>query len=70
MNSTLAERIDELSTVHGGLNQLAFALGIDKGYLSRLRHGGKSNPSDDVLKKLGLYRVVEYYRISEKKEKQ
>jgi transcriptional regulator with XRE-family HTH domain len=61
--TVIAERIDELVGVHGGLNQTAVVLGIDKGYLSRLRTGAKSNPSGEVLKKLGLYRTVEYRRI-------
>lgn len=57
---TLAARIEILANAHGSLRQLAESIGEDAGYLSRLRSGEKDNPSDEVLQKLGLVRVVKY----------
>ena len=48
---------------HGGLRKAARALNIEVSYFWRLRHGDKSNPSDKVLRKLGLAREIEYRRI-------
>jgi hypothetical protein len=58
--TSLADRITALTDAHGSLRQLADALGEDAGYLSRLRSGEKDNPSDEVLQKLGLVKVVKY----------
>lgn len=55
---TLAERIAELEAIYGSGRALARALGIDHAYLWRLSRGDKTAPSDDVLRKLGLRRVV------------
>lgn len=44
------------------LRHMADMLGIDAGYLSRLRSGEKTEPSEEVLRKLGLRRVVYYVR--------
>lgn len=57
----LLERIDELEKLHGGLRAAANAIGIDAGYLSRLKSGEKFNPGEDVLAALGLERMT-YYR--------
>ncbi len=51
-------RIQELAKRHGSLRAAARVLQIDAGYLSRLQNGGKGNPSEDVLRKLDLRRVV------------
>lgn len=59
----LAARIDEYVAVYGSLRETAAAVGIDAGYLQRLRSGNKINPSDRALAKLGLRRVVTYERI-------
>lgn len=57
---TLGKRIQDLAKQHGSLRAAARVLGIDHAYLWRLQNGGKIVPSDDVLKKLGLKRVVTY----------
>lgn len=53
-------RIEEAEKKHGGLRQAARALGIDPGYLFRLKNAEKMNPSDAVLAALGLQRVTFY----------
>jgi len=60
---TLPERIDEFVKVYGSLRAAADAIGIDAGYLSRLRNGEKVSPTKDMLTRLGLYRIVTYRRI-------
>jgi transcriptional regulator with XRE-family HTH domain len=47
------------------LRELAANLCIDAGYLSRLRSGEKTEPSEEVLRKLGLRRVVYYVRATD-----
>ena len=54
----LAKRIKELEKKHGGLRAAARVLNVDPGYLSKLRDGKKDNPSDSLLKKLKLRRIV------------
>lgn len=54
-------RLQHLSKKHGSMRAVAKVLGIDHGYLSRLQAGKKLNPSDVVLKKLGLRRVVQFH---------
>lgn len=61
----LRARIQELARQHGSLRAAARALGIDAGYLSRLQDGSKLEPSDAVLRKLGLKRVVLYIERNE-----
>ena len=61
--SLLAQRIDAEIDKHGGLRQAGRALNIDPAYLHRLRSGECANPSDSVLKKLGLKKVVTYERL-------
>ena len=58
--SRLRARIQELAKKHGSLRAAARVLEIDAGYLSRLQGGSKLEPSDGVLRKLGLKRVVTY----------
>ncbi len=60
----LRARIQELAKQHGSLRAAARVLDIDHGYLSRLQDGGKTEPSDDVLRKLDLRRMVTYIRRS------
>jgi transcriptional regulator with XRE-family HTH domain len=62
--TTLHARIRELAKAHGSLRRLADAIEVDAGYLSRLRDGDKSNPSDELLRKLGLRRMVSYVLVS------
>ena len=60
--SLLRARIQELAKQHGSLRAASRVLQIDNGYLSRLQDGGKTEPSEEVLRKLGLRRVVTYIR--------
>lgn len=62
--SLLRARIQELAKQHGGLRKAARALELDAPYLSRLQGGSKTEPEEDVLKKLDLRRVVTYIRRS------
>jgi hypothetical protein len=55
----IKKRVDELAKRHGSLRAAARVLKLTPAYLSRLRSGEKINPSDKVLKKLGLRRSVE-----------
>lgn len=56
----LGLRIKDLQAAHGGLRPLARALGVSPSYLGRLRDGRYDKPSDEILKKLGLERLVLY----------
>ena len=58
----LGVRIRELEAQHGGLRAAARVLNCNASYLLRLRDGEKRNPSDTILKKLGLKKVVTYVR--------
>lgn len=62
----LRSRIQELAKQHGSLRAAARVLDIDHAYLSRLQDGGKTEPSDAVLRKLGLKRVVLYIDRNER----
>lgn len=57
---TLQQRVKQLIAQHGTLRAAARAVSVEVSYLSRLEHGEKTNPSDDVLARLGLVRVVTY----------
>lgn len=61
---TLQQRVKQLIREHGTLRAAARAIHIDVGYLSRLEHGEKSNPSEDILDRLGLTKVVTYRRLT------
>lgn len=63
--SALTKRICELEQHHGSLRALARVLEVDPGWLSRLRDDvdNKHAPSDKLLRKLGLERVVTYRPI-------
>lgn len=61
---TIREAIDiQMGKHKKGLNGTARALGIDRAYLCRLHSGKYTNPSDEVLCKLGIERIVTYRRI-------
>jgi transcriptional regulator with XRE-family HTH domain len=45
---------------HGGTRTTARVLKVDPSYVSRLANGGKGNPSDEILKRLGLIRSISY----------
>lgn len=59
-DGTLGARICMLVDRHGSLRNVGKILSIDHAYLKRLRDGDKVNPSETVLKKLGLKRIVTY----------
>lgn len=61
----LREHVKRLSRDFGGLRQLSKRVGLSAGYLSRISHGLKDEPSDATLIKLGLRRVVTYERLSD-----
>lgn len=56
----MKQRINELVEKHGSLRAVALVLGVDAGYLSRLRDGKKMSPSPPLLKKLGLKKIVQF----------
>ena len=62
--TTLKRRVAELVKQHGGLRKAARAIGMGPQYLFRLGAGEKANPSDAILRKLGLYRVVAFYKTN------
>lgn len=58
MNMTLANRIGDLEVEHGGLRSAAKAIGVDPGYLSRLKSGDAHSPSYLMCEKMGLIKVI------------
>jgi len=52
--------VDAAGKKHGSLRAAARVLGVDVGYLSRLRSGKKSDPSDGLLRRLGIRREVRF----------
>lgn len=58
--STLKDCIDALIKQHGTLRAAARAAKLDPGYLSRLRYGEKSHPSDETLAALGIECTASY----------
>lgn len=63
----VAQRIRELVKQHGTMSSVAAVCGIDRGCLTGLR-SGKRNPTDKVLKKLGLKRKQGFLLIGDKDE--
>lgn len=59
----VTHQIGQLIHRHGSLRAAARVLGISPAYLSRLFSGEKKDPSDTMLRKLGLRRVVTYVSI-------
>lgn len=59
----VAWQICERITKYGGLRAAARVLGVDAGYLSKLRDGKKRDPGSRLLKKLGLRAEVRYVYI-------
>jgi hypothetical protein len=53
---------EKLVKRHKGLREAAKVACIDAAYLCRLRSGKKANPSDAILRKLGIERRVSYRR--------
>ncbi len=60
--SELSEAAERLIDKHNGLVKAAKALKINPGYLSRIRHGERDNPSEALLKKFGLTRTTTFQR--------
>ena len=60
MPSAIELAIEAAEEEHGSLRAAAKSIGVDAGYLSRLKSGDKVNPSDEVLAALGLERTVTY----------
>ena len=59
----LASRCVCLIAKHGSVRAAARALNMDHAYLYRLKMGEKLNPSKEILRKLGLRKVIYYERI-------
>lgn len=57
---TIGQRTEELILQHGGYRAAARVLQIDPAYFWRLHAGEKSNPTDAMLRKLGLKKVTLY----------
>ena len=58
VTTTLRSHIDSLIAKHGGLRAAARVLKMTPQYLYRLQAGEKDNPSEKMLRKLGLRRAV------------
>lgn len=65
--SEIALAAQALIKKHKGLRAACRATGIDPGYLSRLKNGAMSNPSETVLTILGLERVARYRKARKPK---
>lgn len=63
METPVIKAAARLIKQHGSIRKAAEAIGIDYVYLHRLHTGEKTNPSDEVLRLLGLERVVTYRQI-------
>ena len=61
---TLQYFIDAQIEAHGTLRAVARAVGLDAGYLSRLRYGERDAPSDKALAALGVEKIVTYRPIA------
>lgn len=57
-DTAIEDRIEELVRQHGSFRAASAAVGISFPYLCRLKCGNKGNPSDEVLRKLGLQRHI------------
>lgn len=63
--TALQKHVEKLIQAEGGVRKAATALGVDKGYLVRLRDGAQTNPGPDTLQKLGLVVDIQYREIGE-----
>ncbi len=59
---TLPERLGELVVKHGSLRAAARVLMVSAPYLHRIASGEKTNPDDNLLRRMGLRKVVTYVR--------
>lgn len=60
MALTLSQAVERLIKKYGGVRALARASGVDPGYISKLREGRMTNPSEHVLFALGIMRKTTY----------
>lgn len=60
--SVLQQRIAELAQQHGSVRAAARVLKLNHAYVYRLGTGEATEPSEAVLRKLKLRRVVSYER--------
>ena len=58
VDAAIEQRIEELVREHGSFRAASKAVDISFPYLCRLKCGYKGNPSDEVLRKLGLERHI------------
>lgn len=63
MGKSLREHIEARIKEVGSLTALARVSGISVDYLGHMRAGRKTNPGNDLLKRLGIRRVVTFERI-------
>ena len=61
---TLAERVDELVAQHGSLRKAARVLEVDHAHLFGIKKGTK-NPSERLLRRMGLRQHIHYTRLSD-----
>lgn len=61
MTTTIPRRVKALVKQHGSLRAAARVAKLSAPYLMRLRDGDKEDPSDDVLRRLGLRREVRFH---------
>lgn len=61
---TLQKRLEELEVSHGSVQNAARVHGIDPSYWRKLKSGEKNNPSENVLKVLGLKKLVFYLVVN------
>lgn len=54
--------VEALVKHYGSYRAVESAIGVNYAYLWRLRKGEKTEPSDDVLRKIGLVKSVTYSR--------
>lgn len=57
---TLTRAVSLIIARHGGLRKTSKATGVDLGYLSRLKSGHRTAPSEETLSALGLERRASY----------
>ena len=56
----LKEAVEHLIEAYGGLRAACRALDMDPGYFWRMRVGLSTNPSDEILLRMGLRRKIDY----------
>lgn len=56
----LKDRVNLHVKKHGGVRNCAKVFDVDPSYITRLRKGEKMEPSDSILRRLGLVKMVVY----------